>query len=1102
MMAAVEPINDDFIARVLGMRPREVTEALHPLSTLVPRAGERSERVPFHKSLFDWLDAQEPGTRFAASREAGEEALAAALESGCKDDRYGLRWAVRHLLRAGRPEGARRLLRDLPWLDRRVLAGFGANVRDDLATQSEDALLAELSALASVRFPAWMARASIPSLDAANMSWPGSSLHNAGMAATPRPLLEVLSARNGIDPSVMSLPHPGMELAIPLVPAPQCAARTPSIVTLSRDRYMVWDRTLRLLYEGALRGGRKSELELRQLLARPTCGDAEERSLIEDQLIPPGTDLAQFRWVHSISDGNLSAIRVSRGRANYINLAFDSAAVSEIGESDLAHLMSDLGLERSPSIDDKHGLCTQDELVAVPGNFVYRCSSSPPLVLIQAAPSHVQGERLPHKSLPWVHFRASDPDLLHARSMASDEVVRQQSRKTRAATPVAIFACPRSRYLVWRGPSGTWKVFDLETRRSTCLTIQSEVDALAWSPCGSELAMVLAGGLLARFEMEAMEWATEHTRSHPVWTPSAGWEFLLPVMVAETPPLRRFLRELLWDIAGPADPYRLPDVGMSGTALLDFVQGMIDQAGTPDKPGFVLRSGNVATDVGIDSGGPVDRFPIARWWSVERAIEHLVGRGWQAGDFQQCAQIVRDLLAPHTPASPAAGELVARLDRALGVCQAEDSSSVLELVHLAAGALNAHRQANHLRLIRRGFGSSFMDAFDSVDPYADSIAFWYGGYSWADTLRFLTWALESLRQQDARGLEPLFGAITDAVDGGDRNGRPHGRSSEQLLKQLLERGWSIGDFERCARAILDQVSIDAASSQNARAMAARLGRQIGEVKRDDADSILELIRVSVQAYRFRQQSIVTKFVLERNWSTAVDGYLKATASRAGLQAMVPSRPEAMATVRALVATLADVDEPPRTLSLLPNLVSHCMIMHDVPCPDAQDALAGADAPTKVRAATPKCVRLKWTGPDRFEALSPSSAKSAVWNGVLCLKPDEAGSRFRWERGVRGSRASRRSQESGGDAIDVGEEARRQAPSAEEAGLQRPRTGEDWGPGGIRIRAQAVEVRCDDGRIARYEHARSLKGYVENPFDRSLLAVIDDLLDVVVLRLHQ
>jgi hypothetical protein len=47
----------------------------------------------------------------------------------------------------------------------------------------------------------------------------------------------------------------------------------------------------------------------------------------------------------------------------------------------------------------------------------------------------------------------------------------------------------------------------------------------------------------------------------------------------------------------------------------------------------------------------------------------------------------------------------------------------------------------------------------------------------------------------------------------------------------------------------------------------------------------------------------------------------------------------------------------------------------------------------------------------------------------------------------------------------------------------------------------VEIRSGEEAIARYAHSKNLKGYTINPHDRSLVALIDESSELVILRLH-
>jgi hypothetical protein len=553
MMSAFEPVADGLIAQALGLRPRAVAESLQCLSSIVPQTGAQGVRVPFHKSLFDWLESQEPGTRFSCSREDGEYAIATFMDAGGHESAYGMRWAVRHLSRAHRAASAQRLLRDLGWLDRRADCGFGIDLRDDLASSQEDSALAELAAIATQRLPMWMAGDSMPSVDSVNLSVPQSPLHRHALESAPRPVLEVLSDRPRVGAGVLDLPHPGIEYALPLEPPSTGRSEAPSMITFSRDQFMVWDGACRLVYGGQLSPALHfdSATDLEVLGTVPVGKGSEYAELVEHA--PRLDEANQAIWRHALLNGRLSVVRFSRRHLAFAELEFSSGVVSVEPAPDVRRALAAVSLAGRIALRSEGNVFTQDELLQDEHSllYVYGDESSEPLLVVDAAHSSVQGDRvclrrrkrgivsrpiaagplaIPIEQL----FRQS---FQHPCSEAEEEWRPFRAQREAGAGSLlkrrqlgTVLHSTSGRYLAWATRDGEWKAFDLRTRRLALLAAGVDVSSVTWGACDAEVLLVLASGTLQRIDVAVIFDQAGSLSTRIGWRPSHRWRWMIPLL--------------------------------------------------------------------------------------------------------------------------------------------------------------------------------------------------------------------------------------------------------------------------------------------------------------------------------------------------------------------------------------------------------------------------------------------------------------------------------------------------------------------------------------------------------------------------------------------
>jgi hypothetical protein len=401
VMGAFEPVPDEFIARVLGVGTRRVAESLQALGSLLPRQGPQGVRVPFHKSLLDWLESLEPGTKFACSRETGMERLAQALESVEFDGVYSLRWRIKHLHAAGRLESAQNWLLNLNHLQLRVDAGLGRAVLEDLDLLPANESLVELRALCRQRMALWISKDTAVMEDTINQTVYGGNLHRLAEAQTPRPYLEVASDRPALALTDRVLPHKGVEFAIPLSPEAGANDHELRIVTFSADCFIVWSDVGEKLHQGPLF---RVELSAKR--------DAME--LLEAELSTLGLESLDFgfrggfcsgrrvphdhRWFHEYSDGCVHVVRSSLERIDYVVLGGDDGrpvvGIAQSPRSALLAVRFSRFMNGGPSAPYYLRLSPLSSLVQS-AYVVCRSDSREPVFLIPRNDLEVHGQEIP-----------------------------------------------------------------------------------------------------------------------------------------------------------------------------------------------------------------------------------------------------------------------------------------------------------------------------------------------------------------------------------------------------------------------------------------------------------------------------------------------------------------------------------------------------------------------------------------------------------------------------------------------------------------------------------------------------------------------------------
>lgn len=985
IMGAFEPITDDLIAQALGMKPRAVSEVLEPIGTFVPKAGSTGVRVPFHKSLFDWLDAQEPGTRFAASRDAGREALSETMRSGLRDSSYGLKWAFRHLTDAGCRETALQWMKDLAWLDRRAASGFAPAIAEDLRFcvlepepgRSPDPLLRELFLITLARQPQWSAGEASPSVDAANLSRPGSALHKLAIHSAPRPFLEVLSRRAQLnDFGFRSIPHPGMEYAIPLSPraSAEAASNQPRVISLSRDRFMIWDSDVRLELDGELQVFRGLNDAVLSAL-RESGPDGQTYEFVSPEpLLPIASDADAGRWLYSYAEKHFYAVRIGSRQISCLKLACNGDVTAVRHAADMFEALSAVGVS-VPGFETLHRWARPASVRECVSNEPNHGEWVEPLFgalpcLLPAAASDAHGPRvgLRARYLAPGH-RSNVPGMLavpvaklREKTKYSDQnwfAALGSARADRARLRGCVFVSPHGRFLAWPDASGAWFALDRLTfdqreveqaeRAGTGVRVSSRMDVLglAWSPCEEWMLLTLSDGTVQLLESRQifglggrMQFVP---RSRVGAMPVARWDWLLPSILDGCDPPDEYLRLVRNNLAG----------------VFKF-EGDVKEKQDSQRAFWRRRRGGVKTK----GAGEDDATKIL-------------------------ASRLRDL---------------------------RDAWAITDMVKL------------------------FLDP----EILRDALSERHVGEDLKDfTRRVVDFCGDA---HCVRCAQTLVGA-----------------------HEMSERMDEIREPSAEVRKRMDEI----------RELAAEVRSCLTRVANRSA-TIHELLVTSGRLYCAWNRQINDSWKADRWWNDAVDAFVEKRSDADDPGQNSPTREEALAVVETLLALLSSPDASARSASAITTALGHAYQLVEFASPPLGSADPGAEAG---ELPMPRCVRVRWQSGTRFEALAPASAKGAIWVGELREAPDGLGQRFSVCKGRRPATGPR----------SIGTLA--------DAGFGRPSASADWSPDGVRIWGHLVEIRSGEEAIARYTHSKSLRGYTINPHDRSLLALIDESWELIILRLH-
>jgi hypothetical protein len=284
---------------------------------------------------------------------------------------------------------------------------------------------------------------------------------------------------------------------------------------------------------------------------------------------------------------------------------------------------------------------------------------------------------------------------------------------------------------------------------------------------------------------------------------------------------------------------------------------------------------------------------------------------------------------------------------------------------------------------------------------------------------------------------------------------------------------------RCAEELVATADEMGDGLDETREMAAKVRRCLARVA-DRSATPYELLVASGRLFRVWRDESHRSWKADRWWNDAIEAFVEKCSDAGDLGQESPTRGEAIAVVGTLLSLLSSPDPSARSPSAIMAALGHVYRPVEFASPPVVSAGPGVDTG---EFAMPKCVRVRWQSESQFEGVAPASAKGGVWVGDLREVPDGLGQRFSVCKGRRPARGPR----------GLGALA--------DSGFERPIASTDWSPDGVRIRGHLVEIRSGEEAIARYAHSKNLKGYTINPHDRSLVALIDESSELVILRLH-
>lgn len=583
LMAAREPVSDDFVSRVLGVSARSVAEALHPLESLIPCSGKKRLRVPFHKSLWDWFEVQQPGSKFDATRERGVEAIAKAWLDGADLGDYAMRWGVAHLHEARAFDAARARLIDLEWLQDRIDKGMGSYVLSDLETHENDSCITELAGLARQRMPIWLAGASDVRSDSINQSAIGSLLHLESKRLAPLPFFEVLTERPGSSSSnAVAYLHERVEFVLPIASSISSRDGDPRLVTFCSGRFKIWDQAGRIIRDGPLvRGAAQYWVNVRldvdhgdHVAIGPSADDGMVGIggdfALAVHAAPGASRQGAPRWFVRRLGEQLVVLRVeSPGAHGHGACAvFDLVGADVVPRSDaslpeaVASILSDgvggsetgavLFVRTERSMPER--LHPQDSLrrgcglvlqSGRGGRSLLVCSFDggiTPKYSIQADSAGVIGPAMPilvngriiSRSLAvcsklnggiggagWGEGREGQPGAW----LDYPPLLRDVSDQP------MIYSSPRGLSLAWVHNIHGLVVYETESGRLSRLPIDEPLEAFSWSPCDSMLAILLKGYRVVVFTREELVQLPLRVIDQPAWVPRALWSSVLPSVI-------------------------------------------------------------------------------------------------------------------------------------------------------------------------------------------------------------------------------------------------------------------------------------------------------------------------------------------------------------------------------------------------------------------------------------------------------------------------------------------------------------------------------------------------------------------------------------------